>query len=177
MNISTYRNPVRVSGVSFEGKTSKTQRNFREAADINNIIAKYRKTGILGDPLSAKGRSPVFADFTQVKDYQSAQIAVAQSKSLFHSLSAKDRAMFDNDVSKFLSFVADPANDQALQVMGLKEKDRSKVRYINEATGEVKNIKGEIVGTWTKDGGIVENKPVAGVAGSGSAPAGGSPTA
>ena len=55
----------------FEGKVdvvknfdkSITQQNLKEEVDINNIVARATKTGVLSDPDSINRRQAIFGDF------------------------------------------------------------------------------------------------------------------
>lgn len=90
---------------------SRTHQSFAKDADINNIMAKYRKTGILVDPtLVNSARQPRFGDFSDIVDYASIVNRITQANADFMTLSAEVRAKFDNDVEKCLVFIADPKN-------------------------------------------------------------------
>lgn len=133
----------KVPGLNFEGCVSKTQRQFRKASDINNIIAKYRKTGILGDPNPVSPRFPIFADFSKITDYFSAQVAVAQTKSIFERLPADVRAEFQNDVQVFMQFVSNPENNARLIELGLVAKPAEKPLVRKHFDKDGKEVRGD----------------------------------
>lgn len=106
-------------------KTGKslTQQHFADECDINNIMARYEKTGMLIDPLNPPTRQPLFGDFIAMPSYQEAQNAIREGVELFESLPARIRKMFNNDPVAYCDFISDRSNlDQALE-MGLVDSD------------------------------------------------------
>ena len=98
---------------------SMTIQSQSKDANINNIMKKYRKTGVLGDPFHQ--RSGYFGDFTDGEKFRTNSQMIAEAKSDFEMLPIEMRTKFDNDVSKLLDFVAEPANEEAAIKMGLLE--------------------------------------------------------
>lgn len=114
----------RVSGVKikFNGK-SRTHQSFAKEANINNIMSRYAKTGVLVDPLLISSeRKPRFGDFSDVKDYAHIVGRIQQAQADFMTLPAATRKLFDNDVEKCLAFVADPKNLKECVDLGLLPK-------------------------------------------------------
>lgn len=97
-------------------KPSRTKQAEADAADINKIMAKYQKTGILPH---LNNRVPTYGDFSEVTDYQDALNTVMRAEAAFMALPSSVRAKFDNDPARFLDFTQDPANLDALREMGL----------------------------------------------------------
>lgn len=97
-----------------EGK-SKVQQNLKDRTDINLIMAKYHKTGLIDwvkDPSKAD-----YGDFSQVEDYQTALHQVMEAQEAFMTLSAKVRNKFSNDPAKFIEFMQNPENkDEAIEL-------------------------------------------------------------
>lgn len=90
---------------------SRTHQSFSKDADINVIMGRYRKTGVLVDPsLISSARAPKFGDFSDLPDYALMMNRMLQAQHDFLTLPASVRARFDNDVAKCLDFVADSAN-------------------------------------------------------------------
>lgn len=88
-------------------------------ANINNIIAKYRKGQLVDHVAKYQGE---YGDFTEFPDnYHEAMIKVAEANSMFESVPADIRTRFNNDPGEFLSFVLDPANGAEMVKMGLKK--------------------------------------------------------
>lgn len=100
---------------------SMTQQQFKEESDINNIIARYRTTGILVDPLSQSDRQPSFDDFSSMPDFQTAQNLVISANNRFMSLPSKIRERFNNDPAVFFDYVrglkkGGPEYDEAIRL-------------------------------------------------------------
>lgn len=95
---------------------TRTKQAFKDQCDINNILKRYEKTGVL--PVADNGTGK-YGDFSEVVDYQGALNQVIAAQSAFGGLSAKIRARFSNDPAEFLKFAEDPKNEDALVEMGL----------------------------------------------------------
>lgn len=107
--------------VDFDDVVSLAQQQFAAECDVNNIIEKYKRTGVLVDPLVQSGRRPEFGDFTGI-DYQVHANRVAVFNSAFERLPSKVRAKFDNSPEKLVAFLADDKNEAACIELGLIEK-------------------------------------------------------
>lgn len=97
---------------------SRTKPEFSKNSNINSIMKKYKKTGILGDPLDH--RQPVFGDFSQGLDFAEAMRKISRVNDRFMSLPASVRSEFRNDPKAMLDFLADPKNDARAIELGLK---------------------------------------------------------
>lgn len=100
-------------------KPSRAKQEFKAECDINTIMAKYAKTGLLEHVNRYQGQ---YGDFSEVVDYQEALNLVSQAQEAFQSLPASIRTRFENDPGKYLAFVQDPANSAELVKMGLAVK-------------------------------------------------------
>lgn len=94
---------------------SKTQQNEAHDADINNIVARFLKTGVM--PTS--NRMPSFEDFGEPVDYQTALNAVMAAEEAFMSLDARVRDRFENDPAQFLAFCDDERNMDEARRLGI----------------------------------------------------------
>jgi len=123
--------------IDCSGKT-KTQQHFREEANINTIMSRYKKTGILVDPVkAAHARKALYGDFTGI-DFHAAQNVVAQGMQAFSQLPALIRKRFDNDAGKLIEFLQNPDNvDEAVR-LGIVEKREVKPTEITPPKAEVK---------------------------------------
>lgn len=81
---------------------SKTQQEFRESSDINNIINKYKKTGILSSGDIKATRSPQYGDFMNT-DYVEMHRTIANVQEKFGQLAATKRKEFDNKPELWLA--------------------------------------------------------------------------
>lgn len=94
---------------------SKTEQHHANEVDINSIMRKYRKTGVLPEP-SARG---IYGDFAFAEDFHTTQNRVVAANELFNNLPSDIRTQFDNDAGAFLGFVNDPENADEAREMGL----------------------------------------------------------
>jgi len=95
---------------------SRTKQSFAEECDINNIMLKYKKTGLIDHVARYPGG---YADLADVVEYHEGLNMIAEAKEAFQSLPAALRARFDNDPGQFLAFVENPENLEELREMGL----------------------------------------------------------
>lgn len=92
---------------------SLTQQQFAEEADINVIVDRFMRTGVMPDSV----RVPSYADFEGIFDFQTAQNAIRAASENFFAMPAGVRARFQNSPQVFLEFFADPANtDEAIKL-------------------------------------------------------------
>lgn len=92
----------------------RTKQSFKEECDVNLIVAKAQKTGVL--PM--KG-NPLYGDFSEVPEYQEALETVRVAGDQFRGLPAHMRERFENDPAQFLRFVSDPSNAGEMAKLGL----------------------------------------------------------
>lgn len=101
--------------VSFSGTDkrvlSRAKQSFSKDADINNIMGRYRRTGVLVDPTTVNVyRRPNYGDFSDLVDLPVLLDRIREADRSFMVLPASVRERFDNDVSKLLDFVSDDKN-------------------------------------------------------------------
>lgn len=89
---------------------SRTKQSFKEDCDINLILEKASRTGMVSH-LSKYGAQ--YGDFVDV-DFESMLNTVAEANTLFAELPAEVRREFGNSQQKFFDFVNDPANKDDL---------------------------------------------------------------
>lgn len=113
---SRYKSYSRLADIEFTQK-SMTQQHFRDEADINTIMSRYERTGMLVDPMQMRQVKPLFDDFSNIPDYQEAQNAIIEAEMLFDNLPSSIRKRFGNDPSQLLDFMSDPDNyDEAVKL-------------------------------------------------------------
>lgn len=96
---------VNVRDVVFT-KPSMTQQQFKDEADINNILERYRATGVLNQVQGFQ-----FGDFSDTPSYQEILNRVMDAQDRFDSLPSNIRRHFDNDPAQFMSFVENPSEE------------------------------------------------------------------
>lgn len=90
------------------------QQHFQDETDFNLIMAKWQQSGLIThiNPIS-----PIYADVSEIGDYQSSLETIRLAQESFMSLPSSVRDRFDNDPAKLLAFVSDPANaDEAIKL-------------------------------------------------------------
>jgi len=95
---------------------SQVQQHLAAETDINNIMAKYVRTGQFHH-VSAKAAQ--YGDFSEVPDYKTAMEHIMAADALFMELPAKVRDRFNNDPAQFVEFTTDPANIDEVRKLGL----------------------------------------------------------
>lgn len=95
---------------------SLTKQSFADECDINAILNRWQKTGII-DHINQV--APQYIDLSAVSDYHTSLNQVVAAQESFMALPAAIRARFGNDPGAFLAFAADPLNAQSLIDLGL----------------------------------------------------------
>lgn len=96
---------------------SRTHQANAAECDINYIMQKYQKTGVLEHQNKYQGN---YGDYTNVpQDYHESMNAVLAANDMFMSLPSKIRRRFSNDAGQFLEFVSDQNNQSEMIEMGL----------------------------------------------------------
>lgn len=111
---------------------SMTNQADMAAADINLIMAKYEKTGVMIDPLGVE-RQPMFGDFTELKNYHEALSAVRDAERIFGLLPAKVRTRFKNDPQELIEFAEKTENHKELVELGLMTREEYDALYPPQA--------------------------------------------
>lgn len=108
---------------------SMTQQQFKEECDVNNILAKYRKNGLVTHLSKHNGN---FGDFSNVEDYQTSLGKLMEAQNAFLQLPSELRSKFQNDPANLVAYLSDPKNDEEAIKFGLKVK-RPQKENIQEA--------------------------------------------
>lgn len=110
------RNPRRKCVTQCVG--GRVERHHRNECNINSIMAKYRRTGLL----PARVGSGMSGDFTAAVDYHSSLEAIRAAEAGFMSMPSQLRKRFDNDPAKLLDFLANDDNYDEAVALGLVPK-------------------------------------------------------
>lgn len=103
------------------GSESKVQQNLQSQTDINQVVGRYKKTGLLQSTRNLSmqpQKGPVFGVYP-FEDFQDAYNHIQQVKQDFMALPARVRQRFDNNPSNVVRFVDNPANAVEAIKMGL----------------------------------------------------------
>lgn len=96
---------------------SMTKQSFKESCDINNIMAKYQKTGVI-DHISIYE-----AHYGEMsgQDFKEQLDQVTFAMTMFNDLPSAAREYFEQDPAKFLDFMDNCDRDDADNVQKLKD--------------------------------------------------------
>lgn len=94
---------------------SMTKGSFKTQCDINVIMSRYKKTGLIQHVREAGG----FNNLPDAFDYHQAMNTIARSKQAFDALPAELRDRFSNEPARLLSFLNDPENRDEAVSLGL----------------------------------------------------------
>lgn len=94
---------------------SKTRQEFKEECDVNELMRRFQKTGIMPQGSSA----PRYLDCTAVPNFQDAMQLMIDADKAFMRLPAIVRKEFDNDPQAFVAFAQDADNLGKLREWGL----------------------------------------------------------
>ncbi len=94
----------------------RTKQHFKHEVDINSIMSKYLKTGVMTQDALSK-RQATFADVSQMGDYKECHDKVIAARAAFMTLAPAVRSKFENNPAQILDFLADEANrDEAIEL-------------------------------------------------------------
>lgn len=110
---------------------SLTHQAMAPECDINGIMKRYERTGILEHRNNFEGQYGHFIDGPA--DYHEAMNAVIEADEMFQTLPSGIRRRFHNDAGAFLDYANDPDNAEDMIRMGLATR-RSQANDDNSAT-------------------------------------------
>lgn len=95
---------------------SLAKQSFKDICDVNRIMDKWRKTGVIDFAIDHEAH---YDDFLNVTDFHAAQNQIIEATSAFFELPAHIRKRFENDASKFVEFVQDENNLEEMYDLNL----------------------------------------------------------
>jgi len=95
---------------------SRTQQQFKDQTNVNNIMKKYLKTGTITHLNTSSGQ---YGDFSTLTDYQKSLQTVIDANNSFNQLSSEIRKKFGNNPQLLINFLADPKNREEAIDLGL----------------------------------------------------------
>jgi len=108
------------------GPESLTEQSHKDDCDINNIVKKVMKNGVIPQVAGA-----AYGDFSTEIDFQTAMNIIAKGNEQFSALDARTRERFGNSPAAFLEFATDGSNAEEMVRMGLM--DPKAVERVREA--------------------------------------------
>lgn len=100
-------------------ETGRTKQAHKTECDINHIIKRYDKTGLIAH---VNESTAVYGDFTDINEYQQSLNRVIEAQEAFMDLPSNVRKRFSNDPGEFFEFCTNPANMDEMIALGLAEK-------------------------------------------------------
>lgn len=125
--------PYEDPGISFEGDPGKTDPSQAKDCDINLILDRYIRTGVL----PGVDANALYGDFSEPLDYQAALNTVIRAQEQFNALDPYLRKRFNNDPAEFLEFIGDKDNYAEAKKLGILD-----VKGPSDADRIIEAIKG-----------------------------------
>lgn len=117
---------------------SLTQQHKAGECDVNQIMARYRVTGLVSH---TTGRAPLYGDYTAIGDFRAVQDQILSANSAFMALSAAVRKRFSNDPAEFVEFCQDPDNhDEAVRLGLISSEEPSDIKPSATPLAEVVGV-------------------------------------
>lgn len=123
MNQVRDRFSPRVAVIAPEGE-SMTQQHFAEEVDINNIVAKYNRSGIITHVRAAQEK---FGPLPELSEYAVHLDKVAKAQQAFEMLPAELRNHFNNSIPGFFKYISEEKNFDQCVEWGIYEPKEPKV--------------------------------------------------
>lgn len=105
--------------VTVNNEPTRTQQQFKQQVDVNNIVAKYKKTGTWQHLATKQG---IYADVSDMSDYQESLEKVMKAQEAFSLLPSELRTRFANDPAQLLQFLQNEQNREEAEKLGLVNK-------------------------------------------------------
>lgn len=104
------------------GTDTPVQQHFRDASDINQVMSRYLKTGVLSTGAPSMGAAQaMYGDFTDIGDYMACQNRIIAAQTGFDRLPSRVRARFRNQPMELVAFFSNPDNHDEAVELGLIE--------------------------------------------------------
>ena len=104
---------------TINSKPTRTQQQHKDECDVNQIIAKYKKTGLITHLNKNPG---AYSDLTDIPSYTEALQTIITASDAFNALPSDFRYELHNDPQELINFLKNPANDERAIKLGLKVK-------------------------------------------------------
>ncbi len=111
-----YRENGTISCTTVNTSPTLTIQSEKDTCDINKIVAKYLKTGMM---TNIRTDQPRYGDFTSAVDYHDSILRAQEAQDAFMQLPASIRARFYNDPGKLIDFLQDENNRAEAIKLGL----------------------------------------------------------
>ncbi len=103
--------------IDFSEAVGRTKQSMKDECDVNNIMSKYQKTGMIDHFAKHSGEY----GFATSIDFHGAMNLIMKAEDMFGDLPGEVRGRFNGDPGEFLAFVQDPENADEMLSLGLRE--------------------------------------------------------
>ena len=103
--------------VTVNNKPTMTKQNLKNEMDVNNIIKKYNKTGVLPDLHKLEA---MYGEITSMDLQEAMNMHIAAEKA-FMEVPSEIRKQFGNDAGAFIDYATDEANITQMREWGLAQ--------------------------------------------------------
>lgn len=101
-----------------ERSRSRTQQHYREIVNVNTIMKKAQKSGVL----PVVNQESYYAEIPTSYDYKKMLDRIISIDQKFNALPADVRSKFGNDPDQILKYLKDPKNEKEARELGLLRK-------------------------------------------------------
>lgn len=101
---------------AYVGDVSRTRAEFQDECNINMIMKRYEKTGVI---THYSKRQPVYLNLDESIDFHHSMNLFVQAEAAFMRLPATVRKRFGNDAAEFVKFAEVPENLDQMRAWGL----------------------------------------------------------
>jgi len=102
----------------------RTKQEFKDECDINLLMARYKKTGVL--PTHSLAAAVRYGDFSQIPSFHEMHDRVLAATDVFMALPAHVRKHYGNDPGLFLASSETPEGRELMVRLGLATKREAK---------------------------------------------------
>lgn len=128
---------------------SRTKQSMKDECNINFILAKFQKTGVIEHRKTYEGN---YGEFAAI-DFHEAMNIVAEAEEMFLTIPAEIRKKFNNDPGEFLKFATNGENIVELRKLGLAQLIENPPAGVNQYGEPIPQEPGE------PDDGVVRPDP------------------
>lgn len=114
----SHNTPRKRVQIKFDKKT-KTKQSFKDECDINKIIARHTRTGVI---THQNNNTPNYG-YATGQDFASAMRTVTDAQNAFNNLSDEIQQRFNGNPSELLEFIENPENQKKGAQLGLWPED------------------------------------------------------
>lgn len=97
---------------------SLTKQSEYQQSDIHYIMKQFERNGVMNHLAQHEG---TYGDYADLPTYHEAQNLIAEANSMFETVPASIRELHDNDPSKFVSWMMDSKNREAMLEQGFTD--------------------------------------------------------